>query len=207
MRTIMIAAAASLLACGAAQAQDATGPVQGPASDCLWSALPADARAEVRDAYGQGMPAATTALGRHDAEVKAAAPACIGRDGAPTLWIQFAAASAMIRDVSLQKIVAEGLAVTAQSLRAAWTAADPAARACFRVNAARVYGPHAEALLQGQTCPNPKVIAALVKAAGIDLADRSAASQAFIHFNAIAQAEFADSLLAMYREKAPAKGS
>lgn len=211
---IATALAAGLLACGAAQAQtlaqtqstDAA-TARPPVSDCLWSALPAEARAEVQAAYDKGMPAATAALGRHDAQIKAAASTCVGRDGAPALWIEFAASSAMIRDVSLGKIAEKLASVTASSLRAAWNEADPAARACARVNAARVYGPNAEALLKGQTCPRYKAVFGLLEAAGIDPSDNQAAFQAMIHFNAVASGEFADGLLAMYRDKGPAKGS
>ena len=178
---------------------------EAPASpgECLWNALPQDARAETLAAYDRDMNAATKALAGPDQAIQASAPACVGREGAPKLWIQFATTSAMIRAASARRLAPAGL--TPSGLQVIWRDADPAARACFRVNSARVYGPMAEKLLNGQTCPDKKAATSVLTAAGLDLAkDTPTAAQALIHFNAIAQGEQADALLAAFARYGPA---
>lgn len=205
---VMAAATLAALACWGPSAMAQTAPPPSPASpgDCLWNALSDADRAEVLKAYGRNMNAATKALAGHDTTIQAAATACVGRAGAPRLFIQGSAASAMIRAASAQRLAPEGL--TADRLRAAWNTADPTARACFRVNAARVYGPMAEKLLNGQTCPDQKAAQGVLTAVGLDLAkDTAASAQALIHFNAIAQGEQSDALLAAFVRYGPKPAS
>jgi hypothetical protein len=206
MTTRMMAAATlAALACWGPSAMAQTAAPASP-GDCLWNALSDADRAEVLKAYGRNMNAATKALAEHDTTIQAAATACVGRAGAPRLFIQGATASAMIRAASAERLAPEGL--TADRLRAAWNTADPTARACFRVNAARVYGPMAETLLNGQTCPDQKAAQGVLTAVGLDLGKNTAASaQALIHFNAIAQGEQSDALLAAFVRYGPKPAS
>lgn len=188
-----------------AMAQTATsdsGTPRASPGDCLWNALPQADRTEVLTAYGQGMNAATKALAGHDKTIQAAANACVGREGAHRLFVQFAVTSAMIRAASAERLAPSGL--TPAGLRTIWNQADPGARACFRVNAARVYGPMAEKLLNGETCPDQKAAEGVLTAAGLELAKEPAmAAQALIHFNAIAQGEQTDALLAAFVRYGP----
>ncbi|PVM94157.1 hypothetical protein DDF67_00370 [Caulobacter endophyticus] len=202
----MLAALAVATAAGWTQpvmAQTATAPSARPSpGDCLWNALPEADRAEVLTAYGRDMNSATKALASRNKAIQAAAAACVGREGAPRLFVQFATTSAMIRAASAQRLAPAGL--TSDGLRTLWNQADPAARACFRVNAARVYGPMAEKLLNGETCPDQKAAQTVLAAARLDLAkDTAQAAQALIHFNAIAQGEQADALLAAFVRYGP----
>jgi hypothetical protein len=204
---ILAALAVAVAACATqpAAAQTATAPSAAASpspGDCLWNALPDADRAEVLTAYGRDMSAATKALGARDKAIQAAATACVGRAGAPRLFVQFATTSAMIRAASAQRLAPAGL--TSEGLRAIWNDADPQARACFRVNAARVYGPMAEKLLNGETCPDQKAAQKVLTATRLDLArDSAQAAQALIHFNAIAQGEQADGLLAAFVRYGP----
>ncbi|WP_145998300.1 hypothetical protein [Caulobacter flavus] len=208
----MLAAVAVATIAGWSQGAMAQTPPTQPATppsspgDCLWNALPETGRAEVLTAYRRDMNSATKALSGHDKAIQAASTACVGREGAPKLFVQFAAASAMIRAASAERLAPAGL--TPASLRSAWSKADPAARACFRVNAARVYGPMAEKLLNGETCPDQKAATDVLTAVGLDLAkDTAMAAQALIHFNAIAQGEQADALLAAFVRYGPPPAS
>ncbi|KSB90992.1 hypothetical protein AS593_12635 [Caulobacter vibrioides] len=205
---MLAALAVATAACWAqpVMAQTATAPsatLRPSPGDCLWNTLPEADRTEVLTAYGRDMNSATKALAAHDKAIQAAAAACVGRAGAPRLFIQFATTSAMIRAASAQRLAPAGL--TSDGLRTLWNDADPAARACFRVNAARVYGPMAEKLLNGETCPDQKAAQTVLTSARLDLAkDTAQAAQALIHFNAIAQGEQADALLAAFVRYGPA---
>ncbi|MDG2530857.1 hypothetical protein [Caulobacter endophyticus] len=185
-------------------AQSATAQtVAASPGDCLWNSLSETDRTEVLTAYDRNMNSATKALAAHDKAVQAAAAACVGKEGAPPIWIQYATSSAMIRAASARRLAPKGL--TPENLRAIWNAADPAVRTCFRANAARVYGPMADKLMKGETCPDKSIAERVVTAARIDMTDRPNAAQALIHFNAIAQADLAEGLLAAFvRYSSPA---
>ncbi|WP_343699328.1 hypothetical protein [Caulobacter sp.] len=168
--------------------------------DCLWDALSTAQQQEVLVAYGKGMGAATSTLAQHDATVQAAAPRCVGAEGAPALLLKGAAASAMIRSVSSRSLQSER-GLDASALERTWTASSETARTCTRVFAAKVFGPMADKVLSGQTCAYPKAPLELLNALKLDPkapGDQSAVRHALIHFNGRAQGELMEAMLAAF---------
>lgn len=174
--------------------------------ECLWNALSPNARDEVFTAYAKGMNAATSALAKHDPEVQAAAAGCVGAGGAPKMFVQGAAGAAMIREVTARTL-AKSRGIDAVALDRAWAESSEAARRCSRVSAARMFGPMAETVLNGQTCEDRRASLEPLTLLKLDPKvrdDRPAAEQATINFHARAQGELMEAMLtAFLRHGAP----
>jgi hypothetical protein len=181
---------ATLLLCMPVQAQTAK---PGDLGGCVWSRLPPETRQEFLSAYRGSIQEGMKALGKHDAVIGAAIAPCAGRSDIPARLGKSAAASQAIQNGAANELAAHG--ITAAMLEATWQKATPEDTQCVRANAAKIFG------IPDQACPNPAADLVLLKSLNLSLqANRAAASQALFYFNAKAQEEWAEALMAKLRE-------
>ena len=161
---------------------------------CAWSQLPGDLRQAYLGAHHRNMNDGMEVLSKQDDAVLAAVAACAGRSDIPASWAQAAVASQAIQNGAANELTG-ALGISAATLDAAWEKAPPAAIQCFRANAAKVFGKTDEA------CPDPKAPLWFLQALKISpTSSRPAAEQALYYFNAKAQEQWADALIAKFKD-------
>lgn len=162
---------------------------------CAWSQLSADLRQAYLTAHHRNMNDGMEALSKQDDAVLAAVAACAGRNDIPAPWAQAAVASKAIQNGAANEL-SGALGLSAPTLDAAWEKAPPDTIQCFRANAAKVFGKTDEA------CPDPKAPLWFLQALKISpTSNRPAAEQALYYFNAKAQEQWAEALIAKFKEQ------
>jgi hypothetical protein len=162
---------------------------------CSWAKAAGGERAAFLAAYQQNLGAGTTQLGSVNDQLHRYAAECARRTDLPAPWVEGAIASVAIQDGAATALNAT-LKIARPALDAAWTEAPAAARDCARANAAKSFG------INDLTCPDPKAPLWFLQRFGIAPAtDRADATQALYYFNAKAQEEWAESLIARFMQK------
>ena len=180
----------------------AVGAIPAPAmpslSACAWSKAPAPVHREFLAAYAKDIGGGMAVLAAHDKDLQAGVTRCLGRSDAPQLWSQGALGSQAIQDGASTELAAKHRIVRAD-LDAAWLAAPAAARDCTRANASKVFFPTPQG-----ACPDPQASRWFLQRFSIPATDRASATQLLYYFNAKAQSEWANGLLA-HLQATPAK--
>jgi len=183
MLRMMVLAATSLLAAGGAAAQGV--------GACAWAKMPAAEHAAFLSAYATGMDNGMAYLSAHDEELRGFVAACAHRSDVPALWSQGAVGSQAIQAGAADALLS-GKSIPRAQLDAAWASDPAAARDCTRKSAGKPFD-----IDQG-SCPDPQAPLWFIQALKLPTTatDHTAASQALIYFNAKAQNEWADALIA-----------
>ena len=155
---------------------------------CAWDGTPEADRQAYLAAFNQG--AGDPWLQAHDAQLRRQVADCAGRSDIPALWARALMGSQAIKAGAASALAASG--VTREQLDALWTQAPAAARDCTRANSAKVFG------IAGPACPDVSAPIWFVQALHIQLKplDRPRAAQALYYYNATAQTEWAEGLIA-----------
>ncbi len=162
--------------------------------DCVWAQIPASLREEFLKAYGQDSRLGMGVLQKHDTAIEPLVDGCVGRTDVPKRWTRGAVGAQAIQNGAVNELAAYG--ITADMLDASWRAAPAAALDCVAANAAKAFG------IMDRKCPAPGADLALLQPLKISLpANRAAAAHALYYFNARAQEEWAEALIAKIPEK------
>ncbi len=159
---------------------------------CAWAMVPIDDRQQFLTGYKESMNGGMAVLSSKDVELRGFVTACSKRDDVPRSWQQAVIASQAIQYGAAADLMSARDIPRAQ-LDAAWQAAPDAARQCFRANAAKVFG------IKDQTCPDPKAPGWFLQSLKMSLqTETPEANQALYYFNAKAQSEWAEALIAKF---------
>ena len=196
-------ALAALAVLAHAQAVNAQPPSAQPAppapsfGPCAWARLhPAD-QDSLLSAYDTSPQSAMAMLGTEDAQVQVLVASCTHRTDVPPLWASGLMASQVIQNGAAAALLS-ARHLTRAALDAAWTHAPDDARQCVRANASKTFG------VNSPPCPDPKAPLELLQALNISIAtDRPIAAQALYYFNAKAQGEWGDALIAKLLTEPP----
>ena len=161
---------------------------------CAWAKAARPEHEAFRAAYHQSIQAGMAQLSSADGQLQAFVKECTYGTDMPKLWVQGAVGSQAIQDGAAEELAAT-LKIPRSSLDAAWTQAPADARQCTRANAAKAFG------INDQQCPDPKAPGWFLQRLGISPAThREDAVQALYYFNAKAQDEWAEGLIAHSKE-------
>jgi hypothetical protein len=166
----------------------------GDLGGCVWTRMGATFQDEFLAAYRQDMRSGMDVLQKNDAAIAPNIESCAGRSDIPRLWSRGAVGSQAIQNGAMAQLLTHS--ITAAMLDATWRSAPPAAMDCVAANAAKTFG------IMDRKCPDPAAGLALLAMLKISpQADRDAAAQALTYFNARAQEQWAEALMAKMPEK------
>ena len=162
---------------------------------CAWSGAPAPVHSEFEGAYKNGMGQAMAVLARQSGTLEASFDRCLARADVPKRWQQGAIGSAAIQSGAAAELLsAKG--IDRHALDVAWDQAPTPSRDCVRANAQKPFG------LTQATCSDERAPLWFLQRFRLSpQSDRRSAEQLLIFYDAKAQGEWADALIAKFESQ------